>query len=110
MLPVIVEICCIYQTPGTKSHVYVIIIIISILTFKDVVAGITVMIVIKVPILFTIMNLITIISVIKMYLLCAINSPQAHNGVCCLRYDDTNPEKEEEKFFTGVLDLVKWLG
>ncbi|XP_066030444.1 glutamine--tRNA ligase-like [Pocillopora verrucosa] len=25
-------------------------------------------------------------------------------------YDDTNPEKEEEKFFTGILDLVKWLG
>ena len=109
MLPVIVEICCIYQTPGTKSHVYVIIIIISILTFKDVIA-IIVMIVIKVPILITIMNLITIISVIDMYLLFPINSPQAHNGVCYLRYDDTNPEKEEEKFFTGILDLVKWLG
>ena len=22
----------------------------------------------------------------------------AHDGVCFLRYDDTNPEKEEEKF------------
>ena len=39
-----------------------------------------VMIVIKVPILFTIMNLITIIGVIDMYLLFPINSPQAHNG------------------------------
>ncbi|EDO40014.1 predicted protein [Nematostella vectensis] len=35
---------------------------------------------------------------------------KAHNGVCYLRYDDTNPEKEEEKFFTGILDMVKWLG
>ena len=68
------------------------------------------MIVIKVPILITIMNLITIISVIDMYLLFPINSPQAQNGVCYLRYDDTNPEKEEEKFFTGILDMVKWLG
>ena len=68
------------------------------------------MIVIKVTILITIMNLITIISVIDMYLLFPINSAQAHNGVCYLRYDDTNPEKEEEKFFTGILDLVKWLG
>ena len=51
-----------------------------------------------------------LISVIDMYLLFPINSPQAHNGVCYLRYDDTNPEKEEEKFFTGILDMVKWLG
>lgn len=35
---------------------------------------------------------------------------RANNGVCYLRYDDTNPEKEEEKFFTGILDMVKWLG
>jgi hypothetical protein len=34
----------------------------------------------------------------------------AHNGVCFLRYDDTNPEKEEEKFFTGIKDVVEWLG
>ncbi|CAF1062016.1 unnamed protein product [Rotaria sordida] len=33
-----------------------------------------------------------------------------NNGICYLRYDDTNPEKEEEKFFTGILDIVKWLG
>ncbi|KAI8941684.1 hypothetical protein NX059_002894 [Plenodomus lindquistii] len=33
-----------------------------------------------------------------------------HNGVCYLRYDDTNPEKEEEKYFTAILDIVKWLG
>lgn len=35
---------------------------------------------------------------------------KAHDGVCFLRYDDTNPEKEEEKFFTGILDMVTWLG
>lgn len=35
---------------------------------------------------------------------------QAHNGVCYLRYDDTNPEKEEERFFRGILDMVQWLG
>lgn len=34
----------------------------------------------------------------------------AHNGICFLRYDDTNPEKEEEKFFTGIKDMVQWLG
>ncbi|XP_077301013.1 glutaminyl-tRNA synthetase isoform X2 [Arctopsyche grandis] len=34
----------------------------------------------------------------------------AHGGVCYLRYDDTNPEKEEEKFFVGIKDMVDWLG
>ncbi|KAJ2950521.1 hypothetical protein O0L34_g8765 [Tuta absoluta] len=34
----------------------------------------------------------------------------AHGGVCFLRYDDTNPEKEEEKFFVGIKDMVEWLG
>ncbi|XP_050517248.1 probable glutamine--tRNA ligase [Diabrotica virgifera virgifera] len=34
----------------------------------------------------------------------------ANNGICFLRYDDTNPEKEEEKFFTGIKDMVTWLG
>lgn len=35
---------------------------------------------------------------------------QKHNGITYLRYDDTNPEKEEEKFFVGILDMVRWLG
>ena len=35
---------------------------------------------------------------------------KANDGICYLRYDDTNPEKEEEKFFTGILDMVRWLG
>ncbi|KAK6632385.1 hypothetical protein RUM44_007427 [Polyplax serrata] len=34
----------------------------------------------------------------------------AHDGVCFLRYDDTNPEKEEEKFFIGIKEMVEWLG
>lgn len=33
-----------------------------------------------------------------------------HKGVCFLRYDDTNPEKEEEVYFTSILDIIKWLG
>ena len=35
---------------------------------------------------------------------------KAYDGITFLRYDDTNPEKEEEKFFTGILDMVTWLG
>jgi len=33
-----------------------------------------------------------------------------NGGRCYLRFDDTNPEKEEEKFFKGIKDIVKWLG
>uniref|UniRef100_A0A0N4Z6T3 glutamine--tRNA ligase n=1 Tax=Parastrongyloides trichosuri TaxID=131310 RepID=A0A0N4Z6T3_PARTI len=35
---------------------------------------------------------------------------KAHGGKCNLRFDDTNPEKEEEKFFHGIEDVVHWLG
>ncbi|KAJ1987618.1 Glutaminyl-tRNA synthetase [Dimargaris cristalligena] len=35
---------------------------------------------------------------------------KAHDGVCYLRYDDTNPEAEEEQYFTSILETVKWLG
>uniref|UniRef100_A0A0N5C354 Probable glutamine--tRNA ligase n=1 Tax=Strongyloides papillosus TaxID=174720 RepID=A0A0N5C354_STREA len=35
---------------------------------------------------------------------------KAHNGKCNLRFDDTNPEKEEERFFHGIEDVVSWLG
>eukprot|EP00794_Sanderia_malayensis_P006051 gene6051-6753_t len=35
---------------------------------------------------------------------------KAHGGITFLRYDDTNPEKEEEKFFTGIREMVEWLG
>lgn len=33
-----------------------------------------------------------------------------HDGVCYLRYDDTNPEAEEEQFFTSIRETVEWLG
>lgn len=36
--------------------------------------------------------------------------PATHNGICFLRYDDTNPEKEEEKFLVGIKQMVEWLG
>lgn len=35
---------------------------------------------------------------------------KANNGICYLRFDDTNPEKEEEKYFTGIIEMVNWLG
>lgn len=35
---------------------------------------------------------------------------KAHEGITFLRYDDTNPEKEEEKFFRGIREMVEWLG
>ncbi|KYQ47683.1 putative glutaminyl-tRNA synthetase [Trachymyrmex zeteki] len=34
----------------------------------------------------------------------------AYDGICYLRYDDTNPEKEEKKFFIGIREMVEWLG
>ncbi|OWB67317.1 hypothetical protein B5S30_g2674 [[Candida] boidinii] len=33
-----------------------------------------------------------------------------NNGVCYLRYDDTNPEAEEDRYFVSILSMVKWLG
>ncbi|PAV91745.1 hypothetical protein WR25_09248 [Diploscapter pachys] len=35
---------------------------------------------------------------------------KATGGACYLRFDDTNPEKEEEKFFLAIEDIVRWLG
>ena len=35
----------------------------------------------------------------------------AHNGGhCYLRYDDTNPEAEEGRYFESILETVRWLG
>lgn len=33
-----------------------------------------------------------------------------NNGNCYLRYDDTNPEAEEQVYFDSILRCVKWLG
>ena len=33
-----------------------------------------------------------------------------HGGECYLRFDDTNPEKEEEVYFTAIEDMIEWLG
>lgn len=33
-----------------------------------------------------------------------------HGGETILRYDDTNPEKEEEIYFKAIQDMVEWLG
>ena len=31
-------------------------------------------------------------------------------GVCHMRFDDTNPEREEQEFVDSIVDTVKWLG
>lgn len=33
-----------------------------------------------------------------------------YGGVCHMRFDDTNPEKEDQEFVDGILDAVQWLG
>ncbi|MDE2365451.1 MAG: glutamine--tRNA ligase/YqeY domain fusion protein [Betaproteobacteria bacterium] len=33
-----------------------------------------------------------------------------YNGVCHLRFDDTNPEKEEQEYVDSIRDSVRWLG
>ena len=33
-----------------------------------------------------------------------------YGGVCRLRFDDTNPEKEEQEYVDAIRDAVKWLG
>uniref|UniRef100_A0A2K5REF1 glutamine--tRNA ligase n=1 Tax=Cebus imitator TaxID=2715852 RepID=A0A2K5REF1_CEBIM len=35
---------------------------------------------------------------------------KANNGICFLCFDDTNPKKEEAKFFPAIYDMVAWLG
>src|SRR2546421_5763453 len=32
-----------------------------------------------------------------------------HGGVCHLRFDDTNPEKEEQEYVESIIEAVKWL-
>jgi glutaminyl-tRNA synthetase len=33
-----------------------------------------------------------------------------YGGVCHMRFDDTNPEKEDMEFVNGILDAIHWLG
>ena len=32
------------------------------------------------------------------------------DGICHMRFDDTNPEKEEQEYVDAILDAVHWLG
>ena len=33
-----------------------------------------------------------------------------YDGACHLRFDDTNPEKEEQEYVDSIIDAVHWLG
>ena len=33
-----------------------------------------------------------------------------YQGVCHLRFDDTNPEKEDQEYVDSIIDAVRWLG
>jgi glutaminyl-tRNA synthetase len=33
-----------------------------------------------------------------------------YGGICHMRFDDTNPEKEEQEYVDAILDSVHWLG
>ncbi len=33
-----------------------------------------------------------------------------YGGVCHLRFDDTNPEKEDQEYVNSIIDAVQWLG
>src|SRR5512133_3629170 len=33
-----------------------------------------------------------------------------YGGVCHMRFDDTNPEKEEQEYVDSILEAVRWLG
>ncbi|MFT0533538.1 glutamine--tRNA ligase/YqeY domain fusion protein [Castellaniella hirudinis] len=33
-----------------------------------------------------------------------------YQGICHLRFDDTNPEKEEDEYVRAIIELVQWLG
>lgn len=33
-----------------------------------------------------------------------------YQGICHLRFDDTNPEKEEAEYVNAIKDMVQWLG
>jgi glutaminyl-tRNA synthetase len=39
-----------------------------------------------------------------------LNFAEQYGGRCNLRFNDTNPEKEEQEYVDSIKDGVKWLG
>lgn len=35
---------------------------------------------------------------------------EKYGGLCNLRFDDTNPEKEEAKYVDGIMEDIRWMG
>ena len=35
---------------------------------------------------------------------------EQYNGLCNLRFDDTNPEKEEQEYVDSIMEDIRWLG
>ncbi|HNQ75830.1 MAG TPA: glutamate--tRNA ligase family protein, partial [Pseudothauera hydrothermalis] len=35
---------------------------------------------------------------------------EQYGGACHLRFDDTNPEKEEQEYVDAIIEAVRWLG
>ena len=40
----------------------------------------------------------------------SINAAEKYGGLCNLRFDDTNPDKEEDEFVEAICDDIKWFG
>lgn len=38
------------------------------------------------------------------------NFAKSNNGICYMRFDDTNPTKEKQEYIDSILDDVHWLG
>jgi len=40
----------------------------------------------------------------------SINAAEKYDGICNLRFDDTNPDKEEDEFVDAIIDDITWFG
>jgi len=40
----------------------------------------------------------------------SINAAAKYGGLCNLRFDDTNPDKEEDEFVEAICDDIRWFG